>query len=137
MSLFNLFGEDKDEPTNSQIHTEYTNRQSQRDKLEGYLIKADEAGDDESVGEILGVLGGELKPAFKELVYNKNYMSDLGLLYEEVNGKKFKGSKKKLVKDSFDYWNGVEQNIGLGIKELALSDYHNISEKGKKRFFSF
>jgi len=131
MELLNWFGDD-DEPTNEQIHKEYVDRQSQREELEGYLVNASESGDVELATQIMNSLQGELKPAFKELVYNKNYMSDLNSLYEEVNGEKYKGSKEDLVKDSFDHWNGVEQNITLGINELANSDYSDISVEGKK-----
>jgi hypothetical protein len=128
----NWFGDDED-LTKDQIHKEYVGRQEEREQLEGYLIKANEEGDTEFASEILDSLQGELKPAFKELVYNKNYLSDLNSLYEEVNGEKFKGSKEELVKDSFDYWNGVEQNTTLGINELANSDYSDISKEGKKK----
>lgn len=129
--MSNWFGGDK-ELSEDEIHEEYKSRKIKRDKLERWFVKAVAANDMKSAKEIRDLLDVEFKPAFKELVYNDTYLDDLKVLYKNSEGTEYEGTNEQLVKDSFDHWNGVEQNVALGAKQL-YDGFDNLDDGLKKR----
>jgi hypothetical protein len=61
----------------------------------------------------------DLKLTYEELPYNDAYVQKLKDLYALETGTKFTGNEKKLVNQSFNLFNEMEQNIGGTLFDLA------------------
>jgi hypothetical protein len=89
---------------------DYKFRAKQRTELQGIFIKAKEQGKDELAQEVLEKLESEYKASFDELPFLPEYVSNLRDIYSVENEAKYKGTDKELVKQSFDFFNELEQN---------------------------